>query len=85
MTSDNLLAPAPAPIPRLLLTPRQAAEALGLSARTLWTLTKAGRIPAVKLDRAVRYAVADLQDFIEQNKKTAPVGAAMKGANNGSI
>jgi excisionase family DNA binding protein len=49
---------------RLLLTVREAASALAISERTLWTLTKTGAIRSVRLGRAVRYALTDLQDFI---------------------
>jgi excisionase family DNA binding protein len=49
---------------RLLLTPREAATALAISSRTLWTLTKNGTVPCVRLGRAVRYAPADLENYV---------------------
>jgi excisionase family DNA binding protein len=53
----------PAP---LLLNTRDAARTLAVSERTLWGLTRPrGPIPAVRLGRAVRYAVTDLQGYIE--------------------
>lgn len=51
---------------RLLLTPKEAAQSLSVSERTLYSLTKAGELPAVRIGRAVRYAVADLRAFIEK-------------------
>jgi excisionase family DNA binding protein len=45
----------------LLLTPRQAAEALAISPRKLWGLTAAGTIPAVRIGRLVRYSSDDLR------------------------
>jgi excisionase family DNA binding protein len=53
-----------APIARLLLTPPEAAAALGISPRLLWQLTKDGHIPAVRLGKAVRYSPAALQQWI---------------------
>lgn len=48
----------------LLLTTREAAAALRISERTLFTLTKTGQIPCVRFGRSVRYAPADLQRWI---------------------
>lgn len=53
----------------LLLTPKQAAEALAISPRKLWGMTASGEIPHVRLGRCKRYAIADLEDFIELQKK----------------
>ena len=54
--------------PALLVPPREAARLLSISERTLWTFTKRGAIPAVKIGRAVRYDQADLRAFVEQSK-----------------
>jgi excisionase family DNA binding protein len=53
---------------RLLLTPREAARSLAVSERTLWGLTHQGAIPCVRLGRAVRYDLVDLQAFIAEKK-----------------
>ncbi len=55
-----------------LLTARQAAAALAISKRKLWSLTNIGDVPSVKIDRAVRYDPADLAAFITA-RKTAKV------------
>lgn len=55
----------------LLMTTREAARALAVSARTLWTLTKAGALPAVRIGRSVRYAVDDVQAFIRCRRRAA--------------
>ena len=52
----------------LLLTPRQAAQTLAVCEKTLYTLTKRGELPSVRIGRAVRYDVADLQAFINSRK-----------------
>jgi excisionase family DNA binding protein len=54
---------------QLLLTPRQAAEALQISERKLWSMKASGEIPYVLLGRSVRYPVADLQRWIEERMK----------------
>ena len=53
----------------LLLTPAQAAKALSISERTLWTLTKSRVISHVRLGRCVRYSIDDLQQWINARKK----------------
>lgn len=52
----------------LLATPRQAAKALAVCEKTLWSLTKRGELPAVRIGRAVRYDMTDLQAFINRSK-----------------
>jgi excisionase family DNA binding protein len=59
-----------APIARLLLTPKQAAAALGISPRLLWSLTKSGEVPVIRLRRAVRYSPAALQQWIARAPDT---------------
>ena len=54
--------------PALLLTPQQAAEALAISPRKLWSMTSAGEIPHVRLGRSVRYPIADLEHWIDGQK-----------------
>ena len=53
---------------QLLLTPRQAAEALQISERKLWGMKASGEIPHVLLGRSVRYPLADLQRWIDERK-----------------
>lgn len=52
--------------PCLLLTPRQAAKALAISEKSLYTYTKNGLIPCVRIGHAKRYALADLQAWIQR-------------------
>lgn len=53
-----------------LLTARQAAECLAVSAKTLWILTSKGEIPCVRMGRSVRYDAADLRAFIAVRKSS---------------
>ena len=51
-----------------LLTPKQAAELLQISERTLYKLSKFEGLPAVKVGRIVRYDAEDLREWIAKNK-----------------
>ena len=57
---------ASADSPSFLLTVRDAAIALAISERKLWTLTKSGEMPVVRLGRSVRYRPEDLREFARQ-------------------
>lgn len=48
----------------ILLTAEQTARALAISPRTLWTLTNQGKLPVVRIGRAVRYAMDDVLAFV---------------------
>lgn len=52
-------------VDRLLLRPEEAAQALGLSPRTLWGLKD---LPRVQIGRSVRYDVQDIRSWIESHK-----------------
>jgi hypothetical protein len=55
---------------KLAVAPREAARALCISEKTLWSLTKPrGPIPAAKIGRLVRYDLADLQVFLDAQKE----------------
>ncbi len=61
---------------RLLLTARQAAEALAVSPRTLFTLKHRGELRALRIPgrgraRSIRYAVEDLEQWIVRTKAGA--------------
>jgi Helix-turn-helix domain len=76
------------PIKPLLLTPRQAAGALGISTRTLWELTQRSEIPTVEpvpgeKRHHVRYDPVDLVAWI-QSKKTSAKRAPHDGDSAGS-
>jgi len=51
-------------IPTLSLRPREAARALGMSARTLWSLTASNQIPHIRLSRMVLYPTAELTRWL---------------------
>ncbi|CAA0079504.1 Uncharacterised protein [BD1-7 clade bacterium] len=53
-----------------LLTTRQAAELLGVSAATLatWRSTKAVNIPFTKIGNSIRYIREDLISMIRENR-----------------
>jgi excisionase family DNA binding protein len=57
--------------PKLLWTSREAAKALSISERTLWGLTKGGKVPCVRIGRAVRYDPKDIRAWIDGQKSQA--------------
>lgn len=67
-TPKRLATDPPEGAPRLL-TPKQAAEALAISPRKLWGMTASGEISSVRLGRAVRYSVEDLQRFVASRSR----------------
>ena len=52
--------------PRLALRPKDAAKALGIGERLLWSLTNRGEIPHARLGRAVVYPVDELQRYLAE-------------------
>lgn len=56
------------PTEPLLLDSEQARLMLGISARTLWSLTNAKEIPSVRLRRKVMYDLQELRGYVEQLK-----------------
>ena len=69
MPSFSLASP-PAPLPRLALRSREAAEALGISERSLHDLVVSGEIRTFKLGRGPRAArlfpVPELKDWLSR-------------------
>jgi predicted site-specific integrase-resolvase len=53
----------------LAVRPRIAAAKLGISESTLDRLRKAGRIPFVKLEGAILYRVASLDQFLLESEQ----------------
>lgn len=59
------------PIPhpdRLLWDVKTTCRALWLGRRTLWQLSNSGKLPCVRVGRAVRFDPDDVRAFIEANK-----------------
>jgi hypothetical protein len=54
---------------KLLLNERDAARVLSISPRKLWSIRSAGEITYVRLGRLVRYAVEDLESWIDHRKQ----------------
>ena len=59
-----------APTPRLALRSKDAARALGIGERLLWSKTNSGEIPHVRIGKAIIYPVHLLHDWLtEQARK----------------
>ena len=69
---------------RLLISPREACYRLGgISQRHLWSLTRRGLIPCVRLGRRVFYRPADLEAFLESVARQQAEAAEHEGQGHG--
>ena len=59
MTSDK---------PVRLLTPKEAADFLSVSARTIKRLVSEGRLPAVRVRNSMRFKLRDIEQYIERSR-----------------
>ena len=59
----------PEPPIRLGLRPREAAAALGVSERKLWSITadQASGIPHARFDKTIVYPIRELQDWLAEH------------------
>jgi excisionase family DNA binding protein len=73
MLPANVLSP-------LALRPREAARALGISARHLWQLTKDGCVPCVRVGSGKRKTV--LYPLVELQAWLAKQAASVKGGDH---
>jgi excisionase family DNA binding protein len=65
--TPNKLSRAPGPWQRLLSIP-QAAEYLGVCAKTMWRLVWESEIPQIRIARRVLVDIRDLDRYIESQK-----------------
>jgi predicted DNA-binding transcriptional regulator AlpA len=77
ITATNPIAVDENGTPTLLLSAPNAAKALGMSQKLLWSLSAPrGTIPVVRIGvRGVRYSVADLQAWIAEQSTQNPGSA----------
>lgn len=54
---------------RLALRPKEAATALGISERKLWSLTASNEIPHCRIGRAILYPTDQLREWLAQQVK----------------
>lgn len=80
---NDLLKPDPNAAPALLLAlrPREAARALGISERTLWTWTQAGDVPHLRRNGTILYPVDTLRRWLDEQAAQATAKAV--GVPNG--
>src|SRR5690606_36976394 len=55
----------------LLLSQRAAAERLGVNAKTLYNLTKQGKVMATRIGSRVLYSPSSLEEFVARNTSSA--------------
>jgi len=74
----NPLLDPPPPVQPLAYRPRDAAKALGVSERTLWTWTKRGDVPHARIGGRLLYPVAVLERWLSK-KAAAQADPEAKG------
>lgn len=56
-------------VPKLLLTSSEACQSLSISRRTLYSLSKSGELPSVKIGKTgVRFSTEALRKWIDQQQ-----------------
>ncbi len=58
---------------RLLLTPAEAAQALGISRSKLYDLMRAGVVPSLRIGGCRRVAAVDLEEVVTRLREEATV------------
>ena len=67
-------------VEKLSLRPREAAQALGISERTLWSLCQRDEIPHVKTGRVVLFPIESLKRWLmEKTTRPPPQSADAEG------
>lgn len=64
-------------VPKLLLTPEEAADALGVGRTKLYELMAEGLVESVRIGACRRVPVAALDSFVEHLRGSKTVGEAM--------
>lgn len=59
-------------IPALALRARDAAAALSVSERTLWDMTRRGKLPHVRFNTVILYPVKAIEGWLLQAAQTEP-------------
>jgi excisionase family DNA binding protein len=65
--------------PPLLMSLKEAAQALSLSERTIWTLVHTGELPHVRVGRRLLFSRAALQSWIERQESTGDPNSRAAG------
>ncbi|NLX21649.1 MAG: helix-turn-helix domain-containing protein [Phycisphaerae bacterium] len=73
----NILKGTPSPL-RLALRTREAAEAIGVSERTLWTWTQQGDVPFIKRGKATLYPIRELTAWLSSQVQRSPAEEAAR-------
>jgi excisionase family DNA binding protein len=59
------------PMDKLLLTPTEAADALGIGRSKVYELMRAGTLPSIRIDSCRRVPVDDLRALVARLRRTA--------------
>lgn len=75
INSTNAPAKVEPKTPCLAMRPREAAKALGISERLLWDWTNRGKVPHIRVGKAILYPVDVLRRWLDEQAATGK-GAA---------
>jgi excisionase family DNA binding protein len=56
-------------VPRVLLTPEEAAQALSISRSKLYELLRAGTLQSIRIDRLRRIPIQALHDYVDRLRR----------------
>ena len=62
---------APAPLPRLLYTPAEAASVLGIGRSKLYELLRSGELPSIHIGTARRIEATAVDEYIKARRAAA--------------
>ena len=54
---------------KILMRPKEAAEALGLGLSKTYALLASGELPSIKVGRSIRISVAELHDWVRARQE----------------
>jgi len=71
---------------QLALRLPEAARALGVCTKTVWTWAKAGILPHVRIGRAILFPVAELEEWLRRQaaRQQAQTAEQVEGQGNGN-
>lgn len=79
MKQEDMMSDAAVPLDQQLLTADEVADLLRLPTSTVYDLTRTGRLPHLRIGRAIRFSRSDLEVFLAECRATSPRDAGIRG------
>jgi excisionase family DNA binding protein len=74
MKQEDTMSDAAVPLDQQLLTADEVADLLRLPTSTVYDLTRTGRLPHLRIGRAVRFSRSDLEVFLAECRGASHAG-----------